>query len=572
MKKRPTTLLLLAQLLCAAMFAQPTASLPLENAVKAYNSLGDYARKIRMDSITADQLAYLKKESEKGVAALDEVLRSEPESIHPTARYFRANFRFKYVFFRDVKAGTKADMRDLEAISTEFDTYNESAFPLRYIFEGKNFVIQYKDFVQTRLDCWMLLAEIARRQGRHEVSLASSRKVLASPEATPYFRAVNGGFLLEDKEEQKLKDKEAFDLARGLLRDYNGMENSEREFMTKNKYTGPAKAWSHLKELTPLWAGAPSAQGEVYAEAAANLVKVKETALAAEAYQKAVQTGYARTDFLTETADFAITTKNNMLGLLATSRMEQTTGEMQCDMMQKTGAYYRAFGNNNKADELQRRSEKCLKKQAKSVRSSGSGFHLYLGGYVFPAFRKNYGGVVNFAFPKTVIEFSYLNIRKKTENHMDLTTFDEVQLDDNEERVWKGFYAHVAPKFVARNNWDDRNKLYTGFLLGYAQKDFQAISSNVTRVSDGAITYETFQPSGKQYIAMLNLGGIILGRGLGMDLYASIGAAYNQFDGGHPAYDSDDFTIESAFLENRKTGYFTVAMRAGLTVGLSLGR
>lgn len=567
------TLLLLAQLLCAVMFAQTTASLPLEKAVKAYNDLGAYANNIRADSITNDQLVYLKKESEKGIAALDEVLRTEPVSVHATARYFKVNFRYKYVFYRDLKAANKADLRDLEAISAEFDAYNESTFPFRYIFEGKNFIIQYKDFVQTRMDCWMLLAELSKLLGRQDVALASSRKVLATPEANPYFRSVNAGFILDIKESTKTKDKEAFDLARGLLRDYHGMEASQQEFMAKNKYFGPAKAWALLKELTPIHAGNPIAQGEVYADAAANLVKLKETGMAAEAYQKAVQTGYARTDFLTETADFAITSKNNMLGLLATSRLEQNTGESQCDMMQKTGAYYRAFGNNNKADELQRRSEKCLKKQAKSVRSSsGSDFHLYLGGYVFPAFRKNYGGVVNFAFPKTVIEFSYLNIRKKTENHMDLTTFDEVQLDDDEERVWSGFYAHFAPKFVARNNWDDRHKLYTGFLLGYAQKDFKPISSNVTRVSDGAITYETFQPTGKQYIAMLNLGGIILGRGLGIDFYASVGAAYNQFDGGHTAYDSDDFTIESAFLENRKTGYFTVAMRAGLTVGLSLGR
>jgi hypothetical protein len=572
MKKRPTTLLLLAQLFCAAMFAQPTPSIPLEKAVKAYNDLGEYSRSIRADSITNDQLVYLKKESEKGVAALDEVLRTEPESVHATARYFKVNFRFKYAFYRDIKAGKKADLRDLEAISAEFDAYNESAFPFRYIFEGKNFIIQYKDFVQTRLDCWMLLAEIAKLLGRQDVALASSRKVLATPEASPYFKSVNAGFILDIKENQKTKDKEAFDLARGLLRDYHGMEAPQMEFMAKNKYFGPAKAWALLKELTPIHAGNPYAQGEVYAEAAANLVKLRENALAAEAYQKAVQTGYSGTAFLIETADFAISTKNNMLGLLATSRMEQTTGEAQCDMMQKTSAYYRTFGNNNKADELQRRSEKCLKKQAKMSRSAGSDFHLYLGGYVFPAFRKNYGGVVNFAFSKTVIEFSYLNIRKKTENHMDLTTFDEVELDDDEERVWSGFYAHFAPKFVARNNHNDRNKLYTGFLLGYAQKDFKPISSNVTRVSDGAVTYETFQPTGKQYIAMLNLGGIILGRGLGMDLYASVGAAYNQFDGGHASYNSDAFTIESAFLENRKTGYFTVAMRAGITVGLCLGR
>lgn len=568
MRKRCLTLLC-AVLCYGALHAQ---SAKLEQAINQYNALSDFAGKIRADSIAADQLDYVKMESDKVVALLDEVIATASGEQLTVAKYFKTNARFKYVYFWVLSSGSNAAMLELDALDEEMNSYNDSSFPLRYQLGGKNFIIKYENFGPTQSDYWLLQAEMVRKRKQYDKLLTYSRKAMASSHTGGYFRVVAAGFILESKEKKGEKDKETLDVARGLIRDFPKIEASQKEFLAKNKFYTASKAWTMLKEITPGLAGTPAQQGEVYADAAAHFAKMDERSLAAEAYQKAVQTGYSNTTFLYEVADFAVGSNNTMLGLLATGRLEQTIYESQCDVMQKTATYYRSFGNSSKADALQKRSEKCLKKQEKASRPVGSGFHLYMGGYVFPAFKKNYGGVVNFVFPKTILEFSYLNIRKKTENHMDLTTFREVDLDSDEERVWHGFYAHIAPKFVARNNWDDRGKLYTGFLLGYAQKEFNPMVSNVTRVSDGAISTETFNPTGKQYILLLNMGGLMAGRGLGFDMYASIGAAYNQFDGGHSAYDSDEYTIESAFLENRRPGYFTVVMRAGLTVGLCFGK
>jgi len=570
MRIHTLALLLIAQLASAVVSAQ---SAKLEQAVLQYNALSDYTDNIRKDSIAKEQLDYVKAQSDKGIALLDEVIRTETGEMQATAKYFKTNFQFKYLFLAALKNGTKAIQREFDLLEADMNAYTEASFPLRYSIEGKNFIINFKNFAPAQIDFWLLKAELLRnKKNEPEQVLNYSRKVFSSSYSEDYVRVITAGFILEAKEGRKEYDKEAYDAATAILRDFGNLGESQQTFIKKNKFTGPAKSWSLIKEIVPKVAGSNWQQGEMFAESATRLSKINETTLATEAYQKAVQTGYSKPDFLFETADFALANNNNVLGTLAVSRLEQTTGETQCEILRRTGDYYQRLGNYPKADALRKRSEKCQKKQAKSMRTGGEGFHLYLGGYVFPAFKKNYGGVVNFVFPKAAIEFSYLNMAKKTENHMDLTTFKSVSLDDDEERVWSGFYTHIAPKFVAENNWDDRAKRYSGFLLGYAQKDFKPIVSNVTHLSDGAITSETFHPTGKQYIAMLNIGGIIVGKGFGLDMYASVGAAYNQFDGGHPSYDSEDYTIESAFLENRQPGYFTVAMRAGFTIGLCLGR
>ena len=110
-----------------------------------------------------------------------------------------------------------------------------------------------------------------------------------------------------------------------------------------------------------------------------------------------------------------------------------------------------------------------------------------------------------------------------------------------------------------------------GLLFGYAQKDFESLMSNVTHDADGVFSIETFTPKVTQYIAMINMGALVLAKGVGMDGYLGIGATYNQWEPGN-AINTDNYTIENPVLENRKDHYFGVIMRVGLTMGLNFGR
>jgi len=196
--------------------------------------------------------------------------------------------------------------------------------------------------------------------------------------------------------------------------------------------------------------------------------------------------------------------------------------------------------------------------------------NTYFGINVLPLLNSNvkrdYGGVVNFTKRKFALELSYLQINQNKENIFDLWIKEvDYASQDNVSR-WDGFYAHIQPKF-----FDSDEQNYVGLLLGYAQKSFDPMEANITNIETSILSTGTFNPSEKQYIAMINIGGMRLNRGFGVDMYWGFGATYNQFNLGFNQ-DKNKFTIDNPLLENRKAPYFGFIMRFGINIGLNLGR
>ena len=127
MRKRCLTLLC-AVLCYGALHAQ---SAKLEQAINQYNALSDYAEKIRADSIATDQLDYVKMESDKVIALLDEVIATASGEQLTVAKYFKTNARFKYVYFWVLSSGSNAATLELDALDEEINSYSDASFPLR---------------------------------------------------------------------------------------------------------------------------------------------------------------------------------------------------------------------------------------------------------------------------------------------------------------------------------------------------------------------------------------------------------------------------------------------------------
>jgi len=59
---------------------------------------------------------------------------------------------------------------------------------------------------------------------------------------------------------------------------------------------------------------------------------------------------------------------------------------------------------------------------------------------------------------------------------------------------------------------------------------------------------------------------------IGVDLFMSFGAAYNQFDGCNETWNNEDYIIEDAMGANRKENYWSFTMRKGMSIGLGFAR
>lgn len=268
--------------------------------------------------------------------------------------------------------------------------------------------------------------------------------------------------------------------------------------------------------------------------------------------------------------------KAESVGFKAIDQMTQIT-ESKCEKLLVIAEAYAKWGDYNSEKGYRKQAENCSKEKLKLERKraredylNNNNLNTYFGINVLPLLNSNekrdYGGVVNFTKQKFALELSYLQINQNKENIFDLWIKEvDYASQDNVSR-WDGFYAHIQPKF-----FDSDEQKYVGLLLGYAQKSFDPMEVNITNIESSNVSTGTFNPSEKQYIAMINIGGMKLSRGFGLDMYWGFGATYNQFDLGFNQ-DMNKFTIDNPLLENRKAPYFTFIMRFGINFGLNFGR
>jgi hypothetical protein len=93
-----------------------------------------------------------------------------------------------------------------------------------------------------------------------------------------------------------------------------------------------------------------------------------------------------------------------------------------------------------------------------------------------------------------------------------------------------------------------------------ATNDFSKVESQVV-----------FNPSVRQLTTMITFGVLQLRNIVSRDFYVGFGLNYSEF---HPGtiINRREYTIANPILENRKSGYFGICMRIGVTVGYNWGK
>ena len=522
---------------------------------------------------------------DKGVALLDKVIKEGTADQIRTARYFKTMLYNEQAFMFGMKGDNRRALDVYNLIEADMSNYTESDFPMRYIFFEKNYVIKWENFAATQAEFLTGLSEVNYNLSKYEDALRLARKALKHPAITDWLHyiALNKTLDISNKRPDLLPEGEKLDIALKSIFAYDKLDENNKEVAAKNKYPTYKRGMNLLLEDVQRKNNRESAMRAAEALPVLSRSEANSNAvlqLFEACYKNGVPGDLAfaeNADAYARTMQSADATRATYVGVSAVDRIAALKAANDCEGLRNLAERYNFWKQSAKAQQYNKLADKCLeerqvaaRKAAKAAKRSNSDFNFYVGTYLLPLLNSNpkrdYGAVANFIFKKSAIEFSYLKIKQNKENTFDMWVREvDGAKWDNLSR-WDGFYAHVQPKF-----FQDKTT-YWGFLLGYAQKNFEPIS--VTAINDATQIPQsaTFDPSVKQYIGMLNLGVMGLGKGVGMDLYWGIGANYSQFsDGG--AIDRDLYTItDNPLLENRKESYFGFMMRLGITVGLNLGK
>lgn len=254
--------------------AQATTAQRLEYAVKIYNRLRDSVDTFKPKTVSSNDIAYVEKRVVVGVMILDSLLRVLPESNEErrVARYFKANFLYQQAFVYGMKGRNEDAYKIMKVIEADFDYFgNPSIFPLRYVFDGKNYAIKYDNFQGTYIEFYTGFGEVCANTGRSEESLSCSRKTVQMTQGTTsysWYRYIAITKVIGEKKKLNQLDKEMLDMAYQLAVEYSQIDTSYRRTIKENNYPTIITAYNRINDV---FAANPSliGNGEIYAKTAA---------------------------------------------------------------------------------------------------------------------------------------------------------------------------------------------------------------------------------------------------------------------------------------------------------------
>lgn len=576
-------LLLAGLLLPLANFAQTSVE-DLQNAVEIYNAMTTYADGLSPKDLTSAQVADVKNRMDKGLPMLERVIKNGNSEQIKTARYFKTVFQNKYAFVLGMKGENYQCYDVYKNIEREMFAYSEADFPLRYSFFDKNFIINWKDFAATQAEFITSFGEVSFNIGKLEDAANTTRRALKHPNLNVWLRyiAINKMLDIQKKRPGLVPENEMLDLAVQSVKSYAEQPDDNKKTIADNNYP-KAKRGSEI-----LLDDARKKNSREAASRCAEVVPVlirlgdydsQALSMLEICYKNNLPGDLAFAEMAENQARKSLTSdrsRADFVGVGACDRIAALVSLSDCDALQKLADRYQFWSRADKAKAQRSLAERCLadrqtaaKKAARAAKKANSNFNFYAGIYPLPLLatnaKRDYGGVINFAGSKRSLEFSYLKINRKKENIFDLWIREVDDADQDNLSRWDGFYAHIHPKF-----FESRHGGYWGFLLGMAQKNFDAMTVAATNDQTLQVTSATFEPSVRQYIGMFSVGAMVLKKGFGADVFWSFGANYSQFDAG-TTLDREAYTIDNPLLENRKDSYFGFIMRMGMTIGLNFG-
>lgn len=594
--------LLLASLLgvCSIGYTQTTDEW-IERGVRKYNALKDWTDTISHKYNKETYMQAALNELQLIQADLEKARTGATMNQIQVIDYFDMNSIYTIGFMYGGFGESTPSISYLRQVEQRMSRFSESSFPLRYPYDGKNYVINYQNFEPTRMEFYVGFGELLISKKYYDEAKTNLEKALSFTYDSNFLRYIAYDKLMNVHQAQPFDDLVCINYASKAFYTYTRLEEETRKNLDENKFSSffnHEEAFLTAIENQTKVLNSKITPALIDAIAAAKWWITQtdefEDELMCELFMDACYRAVlhcGETDANTIRTVYNYFKKNDPTN---TAELERALAILSaqattCSEMRWIAGEYASLGNTVFANtvgematkceedqvkalkESERRAEEEKKQQERNYRRNNRDYFFYTGVNIFPLFgpEPDYGLAVNLGSNRFILELSGLLVNQKKENFFDL---DLREIDDVQDHYWDGYFAHANFKF-SDDSWNDgRGGYYAGFLFAYNERTFEPFQSTVTNVNTGTAQLVDFAPTSSQYIMMFNYG-VMGARVIGMDIFFGVGAAYNTFNGNSDKYwRNPDYTIEDQMMQNRVKNYWSFTMRMGMSIGIGWGR
>lgn len=514
--------------------------------------------------------------------------------------YFDMNALYNVGFLYGKMGEETQSISYMRQVEQRMSKFTEGSFPLRYLFEGKNYVVNYSNFEPTRMEFYVGFGELLGRKGFYEEAKTNLLQATTFSYESNAFRFIAYDQLISLSDHLPLTNTEKLEYGSKSMYYFTQMDEQTRAslvagfgaslFRYKQFFLlALEEETKKLNQSVSAYALSAAQSAQWMLEHTESFTEELECQLmlydcyravlfCGDMDRQRIRTAY---DYYKTNDPSNVECRDRGLAILGPS-------SITCLDFQWTADEYKSMNNDlffttyqqlaidctvekiKQQKEEEKQAEIQRKQNERQYRRNNRDYFFYTGLNIFPLFgaEPDHGIAVNAGSNKFIVELSGLQVNRKKENFFDL---DLREVDDVQDHYWDGYFAHVNFKFTTDEWTDGRGGYYVGFLLAKNERTFEPFQSTVTNVSTGATQLVHFSPRSSQSIFMFNYG-IMAARVVGFDLFFGFGAAYNTFDGNDTKYwRNPDYLIEDRMMQYRVKNYWSFTMRMGLSIGIGWG-
>lgn len=548
-----------------------SAKTDFEKAVADWNQL----RTMRSETEEAAPLSKGKEKAdqlyEATLLTLDKLNRAD--SLQPYIQFVRWSAGCDYAVLLDRFGKNEGAFEVRASLLESSQQLLEQDFPIEYQGDTKYFIVQRFDFEQ---EVNQFIAELGHSYySKNDLSRALPllKEADEMGKLDPKMAARNSLILFNTLQmQQSAPDSNLLRVALQLFQDWNSLDQAARATLHQgdNLTEKCAEVIERALVEHPEW----SEQGALWAKSSRLLATVNKEDKSVAFASQALKAGYQEREFLLSLFPMALRVGDNATARLAVDQLASQLSPDQCDFHQMVAANYQKMGEEELYRRYQKRADACQQQATKAQQRQEREGGLYLGSYVFPWFRTDWGAVAGIQTRKWYLEFSYQKLSDRRDKLYDIR-FRGVDGSADQKVRWDGYYTHLA---INRTSGKKGARTYSGILFGYNQRNYQRMSVQTILDETGSVVNtwgpEEFRPKEERYILMLNSGAHFNGRFLASNTYFSFGGAWNRFDKGFGSAFVERSKYEylgNPLLNGRRANRFALMARIGITIGFQVG-
>lgn len=566
---KPILIVLTALFFCNYSYANTTNEKVFDQAIEAYDKVVEVNKKIFGkdngskgekagigDKITKEQYLEFKKVIDNALDLFDQYLRVSSNSTHKkVARFYLLSLKkIDFEATNDLGQFT-SNYNKISSLNSELSTVKGYYFPLKYNANGKRYIIKYKSRTSLERQLMVQFTEASAFAGKKQDAAKWAKKAYGFYNYGDYNLWWSAHIWFHNYSNLYKNDAEQVESAEKLIYSMSGLKRSDIKAILDSNFANYTHAYrklnSVLKKKPEL-----SRNGEVWAKAADNFVKLDKDRWALEYYRKALDEGYGGKTYLLKMMSFGKDKGERDLVLQAAQTYDTKnlySISYSCSDYKTIADYFEYGGNGSKAKELKEKYKTCEKQLAKERRRRARGGKFYVSFAPLAPISKNLQASVQIGGNRRLHEFGV----KQTNSQRVIGVEDD-------DFKWGGLsFYYTYKKFLS-------DMFYMGLQLRYTDRQYEPLTATVRNNTTNARFAREFNPTEPRYDATFHVGSIYATRFFHIEYYTGFGIGYYVFNGGAAEWDNNNFTVTNRdVLNERGENNLGLTLRMGLQIGLN---